>query len=87
MAIGDTIGNFFAASEDFQPAVGVEDVITYAAGGNANLLTVKNGSAFGVESWAPAVTDKNVKIFISNAIFLGTPASSTGVVTGVQTNA
>lgn len=90
MAVGDTVGNFFGASEDFQPSSGVEDIITWIHGTNSNLAVNKDGSATSdIETWDPAVglAESRLLLPISNTNFIGTPASSAGFISGVQTNA
>lgn len=89
MAIGDAVALLLGASTDFQPAAGVEDVINHVQGGNLNLAQWKDGAAVqNISEWSSAIVDsKDIRGYITNSLFLGTIAGSTGCVQGVQVNA
>jgi len=86
MAIGDVVSEHIATSTDFQPAAGVECVITLMMSSNTTALQATDGTAVKniQESITTQVISKLLKLFITNTNYITVPAGPVGFYSGVQ---
>ena len=87
MAKGDPVLSMPAAGGVFQPAVGIEVMITTLGGINRWALTdgVTSRQFAAVTASAPDFHDTQARILINNSIYIATADAGLVMIAGVQT--
>jgi hypothetical protein len=71
MAVGDVVSGIFTASTDFQPAAGVECLITHIGPTGANeYWYLYNGTDIGLLLGVSAAALHGLKCLITNSVYL-----------------
>tara|TARA_R110000803_G_scaffold111161_1_gene179588 strand:+ start:436 stop:705 length:270 start_codon:yes stop_codon:yes gene_type:complete len=87
MVVGDVVSGIFAAGGNFQPAVGAEVMILTGSAWNGGWLALTDGITLHYLNYSgstQAMQNCNVKIGLTNTIYLNLEVGQIGCYSGVQ---